>query len=104
MSVGIYSNFFPSVGALIHLRYYVDSGAYMHCLARDIGAAPSVSCLVKEAGWRAAIAYTMGQAFTPFFRIVGPFADKHSAHVASTELYDTVRLPVLLLAYSIRWL
>ena len=73
----------------------MNSGAYMHCLARDIGAAPSVGLLAKQAGWKAVIAYTMGQAFTPFFRVVGPFADNHSAHVASTELFDTVRLPVL---------
>ena len=69
----------------------LDSGAYMHCLARDIGAAPSVTWLAKHAGWKALVAYTMGQAFTPFFRMVGPFSDDHSMHVSSTELFETVR-------------
>jgi dimethylaniline monooxygenase (N-oxide forming) len=68
-----------------------NSGAYMHCLGRDFGGAPSVSWLAKHAGLKALIAYTMGQAFTPFFRMMGPYADDHSIHVSTTELFDTVR-------------
>ena len=52
----------------------------MHQLAEDIGAAPSLGFLARLGGAKAFEGYvhTMGQglkaAFTPWFRLVGPFA------------------------------
>ena len=70
--------------------YGVDHGAYMHQLGRDINAAPSLYFLATEVGPKALIAYTLGQSFTSMFRMCGPFADAHSTHVTSTELYETI--------------
>ena len=54
-------------------QYGVDHGAYLHQLARDIGAAPELSWLA----WypRAFMAYIIGQSYTTFFRLQGPFAE-----------------------------
>ena len=54
-------------------QYGVDHGAYVHQLARDIGAAPYLSWLIWHP--RAFTAYVHGQAFSSFFRLQGPFAD-----------------------------
>eukprot|EP01051_Picozoa_sp_SAG22_P001358 SAG22_NODE_52_length_24288_cov_15.594568_26_plen_149_part_00 len=69
-------------------QYGVDHGAYVHQLARDIGAAPYLSWLAWHP--RAFVAYTMGQAYTPFFRLTGPFADPAQLEIASGELWQTV--------------
>ena len=70
--------------------YGVDHGAYMHQLAEDIGAAPSLGFLAKVGGAKAFVGYTMGQAFTPWFRLVGPFASAEQMEVARPELFETV--------------
>ncbi|CAK8993082.1 Monooxygenase PC-14 (Penitrem biosynthesis cluster 1 protein PC-14) [Durusdinium trenchii] len=67
--------------------YGVDYGAYMHDLARDIGAAPT---LRGFASTRALVAWALGQAYVPFFRLQGPFADPDALRIAETELFDPV--------------
>lgn len=71
------------------LTYGVDYGNYMHQLAAEIGAAPSVSDLLTRSP-KAFVAWALGQAYIPFFRLVGPFASEHCWRVAETELYEPV--------------
>jgi hypothetical protein len=79
----------PSYGLLgKKLNYGVDYGNYMHQLAAEIGAAPSVSDLVHRP--RVLIAYALGQAYVSFFRLVGPFASKRAWETAENELYELV--------------
>jgi len=79
----------PSYGLLGRkLVYGVDYGNYMHQVAAEFGAAPSLSTLSSNP--RALLAYCLGQAYITFFRLTGPFATKHSWHVASTELFTPV--------------
>jgi hypothetical protein len=72
------------------LPYAVDYGTYMHAVARDINAAPSLWFLLRHGGMRALLAYTLGQSYISFFRIQGPFATAHALEVARTELWRPV--------------
>ncbi|KAG5179313.1 hypothetical protein JKP88DRAFT_327142 [Tribonema minus] len=72
------------------LPYGVDYGAYMHQVARDIGAAPSLTTLLCKGGPKALIAYALGQAYISFFRISGPFASPHALTAARSELWGPV--------------
>ena len=79
----------PSYGLLGRkLAYGVDYGNYMHQLAAEIGAAPTLADLCRSP--RALIAYALGQAYIPFFRLVGPFASDAAWRVAASELYAPV--------------
>lgn len=71
------------------LAYGVDYGNYMHQVAAEFGGAPAVGQLLHRP--RALLAYCFGQAYIPFFRLVGPFANEEAWRVASTELYGPVR-------------
>jgi hypothetical protein len=55
-----------------------------------MNAAPSIYFLATKLGAKGLLAYTMGQSFTSMFRLIGPYADAHSAHVTVTELYETI--------------
>lgn len=68
-------------------QYSVDHGFYVHELARDLTSTPRLSALL----WRpkALWAYAMGQSFTTFFRLTGPFAQPEAFDVAETELFHT---------------
>jgi len=79
----------PSYGLLgKKLIYGVDYGNYMHQLAAEIGAAPSLRALARKP--RALIAYCLGQAYISFFRLEGPFATAQAWEVAQSELYRPV--------------
>ena len=79
----------PSYGLLgAKLTYGVDYGNYMHQLAAEIGAAPSLSTLARSP--RALIGYCLGQAYISYFRLQGPYASATAWTVASTELYEPV--------------
>ena len=70
------------------LTYGVDYGNYMHQLAAEIGAAPTVSDLLYRP--KALIAYSLGQAYISFFRLVGPFASKAAWEVSDAVLTLTL--------------
>lgn len=70
------------------LTYGVDYGNYMHQVAAEIGAAPSLRCLARDP--RVLIAYCLGQAYINFFRLEGPFANRRSWEVARSELYEPI--------------
>ena len=79
----------PSYGLLgKKLNYGVDYGNYMHQLAAEIGAAPTLSTLVARP--KALIAYALGQAYISFFRLQGPFASRFAWETASGELFRPV--------------
>uniref|UniRef100_A0A7S1TPH2 Uncharacterized protein n=1 Tax=Phaeomonas parva TaxID=124430 RepID=A0A7S1TPH2_9STRA len=69
-------------------QYSVDYGQYVHELARDIGAAPDLLALWWEP--RIAVAYGIGQALLPFFRLRGPFRSDQCWDTARTELLACV--------------
>jgi len=70
--------------------YGVDYGAYMHDLARDIGAEPQIVDLLWRSP-RSLIAWALGQAYITFFRLRGPFVQKDAVHISETELLNPVR-------------
>lgn len=70
--------------------YGVDYGIYMHKLAQEIGAAPCLVDIYRAGGVKPLIAYCLGQAYIPWFRVIGPFANKTCVEVAKTELWRTV--------------
>ncbi len=80
----------PSYGLLGRkLAYGVDYGNYMHQLAAEFGAAPSLTTLYSRS-WSALASYCLGQAYISFFRLQGPFATAEAWRVAETELLRTV--------------
>ena len=81
----------PSYGLLGgKLAYGVDYGNYMHQLAAEIGAAPSLTTLWRRSP-RALASYCLGQAYISFFRLEGPFASERAGWaVAENELYEPV--------------
>ena len=82
--------------------YACDYGAYMHDLARDLGAAPSLPRWCWRAP-RVALAYALGQAYVTFFRLADtPFRDPGAAAVAGGELFRPVadRAPAAQLVFA----
>ncbi len=71
------------------LTYGVDYGNYMHQLAAEIGAAPTVTMLLRRSP-KAFLAWALGQAYIPFFRLRGPFASEDCWRLAETELLSPV--------------
>ncbi|THH23153.1 hypothetical protein EUX98_g8029 [Antrodiella citrinella] len=72
------------------IKYGVDHGTYMSTLAKDIGAAPGLWELWKEYGTHVLLCYCFGAAFTPFYRLVGPFKTYNVVHTVRTELWETI--------------
>ncbi|KAF9456454.1 FAD/NAD-P-binding domain-containing protein [Collybia nuda] len=72
------------------IKYGVDHSAYMSTLAKDMGAAPSLSELWLEYGTHVLLCYCFGAAFTPFYRLVGPFRSSTAPHIIKTELWETI--------------
>uniref|UniRef100_A0A7S4S491 Uncharacterized protein n=1 Tax=Ditylum brightwellii TaxID=49249 RepID=A0A7S4S491_9STRA len=73
--------------------YGVDYGNYMHRVAEDIDAAPTLRSLLRSSKrnkhpWRALYTYCQGQAHIPLFRLRGPFASKMCWDVTTNELWD----------------
>ena len=58
-------------------------------MSTEIGAAPTITDLLLTP--KALIAYSLGQAYVSFFRLVGPFASKKAGwDVAEGELFEPV--------------
>ena len=70
------SRAYAAASCLAQLTYGVDYGNYMHQLAAEFGAAPSLWTLRRSP--RALIAYSLGQAYISFFRLQGPFQSEHA--------------------------
>ena len=84
------SVFYRLLGPTPRTRHYgVDYGAYMHDVARDIGAAPSLATWVWRCP-RTAVAYALGQAYITFFRLEGPFRDDLAPAISRGELFRPV--------------
>ena len=69
--------------------YAVDYGAYMHGLAREMGAEPSIGDLVVRSP-KSLFAWAMGQAYVTFFRLQGPFRWDGALDVSENELFRPV--------------
>lgn len=68
--------------------YGVDYGNYMHRIAEDIGAAPTLSCLARsEHPLRALFTYCVGQSHVPLFRLRGPFPSEICWDTTTGELW-----------------
>ncbi|KAH8102934.1 FAD/NAD(P)-binding domain-containing protein [Cristinia sonorae] len=72
------------------IKYGVDHGTYMSTLAKDIGAAPGLWELWREYGLHVMVCYCFGAAFTPFYRLVGPFKTYNVLYTIKTELWETI--------------
>ena len=76
----------PTYGLLgKKLPYGVDFGNYMHQLAAEMGAAPTLAALARSP--KALVAWSLGQAYVTFFRLVGQLSGEEHWEVASGELY-----------------
>ncbi|KAJ3156896.1 hypothetical protein HDU86_003431 [Geranomyces michiganensis] len=72
------------------ITYGVDHSAYVYQLAADIKAAPSLLQGDLLTQPRLLAAYCLCAAFTPLFRLVGPFAWDGAKDVVLGELWETV--------------
>eukprot|EP00929_Paragymnodinium_shiwhaense_P118220 TRINITY_DN9013_c0_g1_i2.p1 TRINITY_DN9013_c0_g1~~TRINITY_DN9013_c0_g1_i2.p1 ORF type:complete len:756 (+),score=108.69 TRINITY_DN9013_c0_g1_i2:47-2314(+) len=82
--------------------YGVDYGNYMHRLAEEIGSVPSMKQILLTGGdheeqylsladrARLLFTYSMGQAFTPLFRLHGPYGSAACWKVARDELWGVI--------------
>ena len=73
--------------------YGVDYGNYMHRVAEDFNAAPTLSTLAfhKENridAMKALFVYCLGQSHIPLFRLQGPFASSKCWNIVETELWE----------------
>ena len=69
--------------------YGVDYGNYMHRLAEEIGAAPSLMTMMRRS-YKVCFSYCMGQAMIPFFKLQGPFACEKAWAVCEEEMWHTI--------------
>lgn len=68
--------------------YGVDYGNYMHRIAEEIDAAPTLSLLATSRHpFRALYTYCQGQAYISLFRLQGPYESKDCWNVFFNELY-----------------
>ncbi|KAF8969949.1 FAD/NAD-P-binding domain-containing protein [Flammula alnicola] len=72
------------------IKYGVDHSAYMSTLAKDIQAAPGLLDLWWTYGLKVLLCYCFGAAFTPFYRLVGPFRSDAAPEIIKTELWETI--------------
>lgn len=69
-------------------RYGVDYGNYMHRIAEDFDAAPTLTTLARSRHpFRALYTYCIGQSMVPLFRLQGPFESKTCWEVVTGELW-----------------
>uniref|UniRef100_A0A7S0LD88 Flavin-containing monooxygenase n=2 Tax=Coccolithus braarudii TaxID=221442 RepID=A0A7S0LD88_9EUKA len=79
----------PSYGLLGRkLVYGVDYGNYMHQVASEFGASPTLTTLCRSPC--ALAAYCLGQAYISFFKLQGPFESAAAWRVSRTELLQPV--------------
>lgn len=85
-------------------QYGVDHSTYSHALADAFGGAPTLTQLYWNYGFKVLIAYCFGAgrcfvvrgsvsfpnhvdlAFTPFYRLVGPFKSETAPEIVKTEI------------------
>ncbi|KIM49249.1 hypothetical protein M413DRAFT_438422 [Hebeloma cylindrosporum] len=72
------------------IKYGVDHSAYASTLANDIEAAPGLLELWWKYGVKVLLCYCFGAAFTPFYRLVGPFQVNSAVGIVRTELWETI--------------
>ncbi|GAA5919765.1 hypothetical protein JCM1841_005844 [Sporobolomyces salmonicolor] len=72
------------------IRYGVDHSTYMSTLAKDMGAAPALTDLLREHGWFITLVYCFSAAFTSNYRLVGPFKSPLMPEIVRTEIWETV--------------
>ena len=79
----------PSYMVLGHKYLYgVDYGSYMHRVAEDIGAAPSLMTLAEsKEPLKMIFTYCLGQSHVPLFRLQGPYESTVCWGVCSGELF-----------------
>lgn len=75
---------------ILVLQYGVDHSTYSHALADAFGGAPSLSELYWQYGFKILIAYCFGAAFTPFYRLVGPFRSETAPEIIKTEIWEVI--------------
>ena len=69
--------------------YGVDYGNYMHRVAEDIGAAPSLLALAQSKQPLTMLyTYCIGQSHVPLFRLQGPYESKLCWDVCAGELWS----------------
>jgi dimethylaniline monooxygenase (N-oxide forming) len=68
--------------------YGVDYGSYMHRVAEDFGAAPTLTTLSKSSHpFKALYTYCIGQSMISLFRLQGPYASAVCWEVVTGELW-----------------
>lgn len=72
------------------IGYGVDYSAYVSQLARDAGMDPGLWDLFVQHGPWVLASYCLGAAFTPFYRLTGPWQSEKAPVIAKTELWDTI--------------
>ena len=79
----------PSYMVLGHkYQYGVDYGNYMHRVAEDIDAAPTLTTLATSAHpLRALYTYCLGQSMISLFRLQGPYKSNVCWNVVNGELW-----------------
>lgn len=73
------------------IGYGVDYSAYVSQLARDAGMDPGLWDLFIQHGPWVLASYCLGAAFTPFYRLTGPWQNEKAPTIAKTELWDTIQ-------------
>ncbi|KAK0614499.1 dimethylaniline monooxygenase [Immersiella caudata] len=73
-------------------KFGVDHESYAYQLALDMGAAPKVTHVLRQHGWKVFFTWAMGPNFNTKFRLVGPWAAPEEAgEVMRGELFGVVR-------------
>jgi len=70
--------------------YAVDYGAYCSDLAREIGCMPSLMAWFWKSP-KIAIGYALGQSYSTYFRLEGPYQCDECVEIAKNELFEPVR-------------
>lgn len=55
-----------------------------------MGAAPSLTELYYQYGLKVLVAYCFGAAFTPFYRLVGPYRSETAPGIIKTEIWEII--------------
>lgn len=72
-------------------KHGVEQESYAYQLALDIGAAPTLSFMMRQ-GFKAFFTWAMGSNLNPKFRLVGPWKWKAGAlEIMRGELFDVVK-------------
>ncbi|KAL7009471.1 hypothetical protein EMMF5_001102 [Cystobasidiomycetes sp. EMM_F5] len=72
------------------IQYGVDHSTYSHALAVAFGGAPSLWELYTQYGMQVLMAYCFGAAFTPFYRLVGPYRSPTAPGIIKTEIWEVI--------------